>query len=110
MAGSDKTTYLKIAFVAVAVLTLSACVAGSGESQHAASGGVLSQLLLGFWHGVIAPLTLIVEVVDRLAPHLLPWKLHMYESRDTGVWYDVGFYVGLVGSPVVIGGGWSRRR
>lgn len=102
---------LKVALVAVALLTLSACVAGSGESQHAASGGLLSQLLLGFWHGVIAPVTLIVEVVNRLAPHVLPWQLHMYESRDTAVWYDVGFYVGLVGSPiVVVGGGWSRGR
>jgi len=110
LGGSDKSRHLKIVFVAVALLTLSACVAGSGESQHAASGGLLSQLLLGFWHGVIAPVTLIVEVINRLDPKLLPWRVHLYESRDTGVWYDVGFYVGLVGSPiVVVGGGWRRR-
>jgi hypothetical protein len=100
---------LTVGLAAVALLALSACVAGSAESQHAASGGLLSQLLLGFWHGVIAPVTLIVEIVNRLAPHALPWRLHLYEARDTGVAYDVGFYLGLVGSLIVIGGRWSRR-
>jgi hypothetical protein len=101
---------LKIVLAAVALLALSACVAGSAESQHAAAGGLVSQLLLGFWHGIIAPVTLIVEIVNRLAPHALPWRVHLYESRDTSVAYDVGFYLGLVGSPIVIGRGWSRRR
>ncbi len=95
---------------AVMLLALGACVAGSGESQHAAaSGGLLSQLLLGFWQGLIAPLMLIVEVIDQFAPHLLPWSVRFYEARGTGVFYDVGFYVGLVGSPLLIGAGWSRR-
>jgi hypothetical protein len=100
---------LTFGLAAIALLALSACVAGSAESQHAASGGLLSQLLLGFWHGVIAPVTLIVEIVNRLAPRALPWRLHLYEARDTGVAYDVGFYLGLVGSPVVVGGRLSRR-
>jgi hypothetical protein len=101
--------WLIIAGAVGLALALSACAAGSAESQHAASGGILSELLLGFWHGLIAPLMLIVEVIDRFAPHLLPWTVRMYESRGTGVLYDVGFYFGLVGSPLVAAG-WSRRR
>jgi len=101
--------HLGMALAALILLTLSACVAGSAESQHAAAGGLLSQFLLGFWHGLIAPVTLIVEVINRLAPHVLPWRVHLYEARDTAVPYDVGFYVGLVGSPLIIGRGWSRR-
>ena len=101
---------LLIAGAVVLLLALGACVAGSAESQHAASGGVLSQLLLGFWHGLIAPVMLIIEVIDKFAPHLLPWSVRFYESRVTGVAYDVGFYFGLVGSPLVLGAGWSRRR
>jgi hypothetical protein len=92
------------------VLALAACAAGSGESQHAASGGVLSQLLLGIWHGLIAPLMLIVEVIDKFAPKLLPWSVRFYEARGTGVVYDIGFYFGLVGSPLLVHTGWSRRR
>ena len=90
-------------------LALAACAAGSGESEHAASGGVLSQLLLGFWHGLIAPVMLIIEVVDKFAPHLLPWNVKFYEARGTGVVYDIGFYFGLVGSPLIAHTGWSRR-
>jgi hypothetical protein len=89
---------------------LAACAAGSAESAHAASGGDLSQFLLGIWHGLIAPVMLIVEVIDRLAPHVLPWTVRMYEAKGTGVAYDVGFYLGLAGSPVVVVSGWSRRR
>jgi len=91
-------------------LVLAACAAGSGESEHAASGGVLSQLLLGFWHGLIAPVMLLIEVIDKFAPKLLPWSVKFYEARGTGVVYDIGFYFGLVGSPVFAGVGWSRRR
>jgi hypothetical protein len=90
-------------------LVLAACAAGSGESEHAASGGLLSQLLLGFWHGLIAPVMLIIGVVDKFAPHLLPWNVKFYEARGTGVIYDIGFYFGLVGSPLIAHSGWSRR-
>jgi hypothetical protein len=99
----------KIVGAMVAVLALSACVAGSGESQHAAAGGLLSQLLLGLWHGIIAPLTLIGEIINHFAPHALPWTLHLYESRGTGVAYDVGFYLGLAGGPSFVWPGWWRR-
>jgi hypothetical protein len=99
----------KIAAFAVLLLVLSACVAGSEESHHAAAGGLLSQGLLGFWHGIIAPLTLLGEVINALAPHILPWTVHMYEPAGTGWAYDVGFYLGLVGGPGVIFGGFSRR-
>lgn len=94
----------------IAILALTACVAGSQEAQHAAAGGPLSQLLLGLWHGVIAPVTLIAEVINRLAPHLLPWTVHLYEVKGAGVAYDVGFYFGLAGSPIIIRTGWSARR
>jgi hypothetical protein len=91
----------------ILLLSLAACVAGSADSAHAASGGALAQLALGFWHGLIGPVTLIVEVINRFFPHLLPWKARLYEAKAEGVAYDVGFYLGLVGSPVAL---WSRRR
>jgi hypothetical protein len=96
--------------VVIVLLALGACVAGSAESQHAAAGGWIAQLLLGFWHGLIAPLMLIGEVINRLAPHLLPWSVRFYETKASGVAYDVGFYVGLVGSPLIIGSRRWRRR
>jgi len=97
-----------IACLTLALLLLGACVAGSGESQHAAAGGMLSQFLLGFWHGVIAPLTMIGEIINHFAPHALPWTVHLYEPRGTGVAYDGGFYLGLAGGPSVLFGNWRR--
>jgi hypothetical protein len=101
---------LMIAGAVVLAVALSACAAGSAESQHAVAGGALSQLLLGFWHGLIAPLMLIVEVINHFAPHLLPWTVKFYESRGATFVYDIGFYFGLVGSPLLARAGWSRRR
>ena len=100
---------IKIGCAVVALLALGACTAGTSASHEAAAGGDLSQLLLGFWHGIIAPVTLIVEAVNRLAPHTLPWSLRMYEPGGTGVAYDVGFYFGLAGGPSLAWGSWRRR-
>ncbi|HEY5107422.1 MAG TPA: hypothetical protein VII73_11735 [Caulobacteraceae bacterium] len=86
---------------------LTACAAGSAESHQALAGGVLSQLVLGFWHGLIAPITLLVEVIRKLAPGIVPWPWRLYELKNTSVAYDVGFYFGLAGGPAAV---WSRRR
>ncbi len=84
---------------------LAACAAGTPEASHAAAGGPLSQLLLGFWHGIIAPLTLLVEVIQKLAPSLLHLSWRMYGGGQS-IAYDVGFYFGLAGGPTAL---WSRR-
>ena len=101
---------VKITGAVVMLSTLAACAAGSPESQHAAAGGELPQLLLGLWHGVIAPVTLIVEIVNRLAPNALSWSPHFFESKGTGVLYDIGFYLGLGVTPGVFWTAWRRRR
>ena len=87
------------------MVALTACVAGSAESHHAAAGGAVSHFFLGLWHGMIAPVTLIIEIVDRFLPHRLPWSAHLYETSAAGALYDLGFYIGLSGGPLVV---WSR--
>jgi hypothetical protein len=98
------------ACAAIALLALGACVAGSAASHEAAAGGPLQLFLLGLWHGAIAPVTLIVEIINRFAPKLLPWSARLYESKTTGVLYDIGFYLGLGAGPPVVFGSLSRRR
>jgi len=97
----------KIAVAMVVLCTLAACAAGSAASHHAAGAGVVSELVLGFWHGIIAPVTLLIEVIRKLAPGVLPWPFHLYETSNTSVAYDVGFYFGLAGGPSFV---WSRVR
>jgi hypothetical protein len=89
------------ALAGFALLSLAACTAGSASADHAAHQGFIVQFILGFWHGVIAPITLICEVIDKFAPTLLPWHVHLYQS-GVGVAYDIGFYLGIAGSPIVI--------
>ncbi len=100
----------KFAGAGIALLALTACAAGSSGSHEAAGGADLPLLLLGFWHGLIAPVTLVVEIIHRFSPKTLPWPWHLYETTAAGVPYDVGFYLGLVGGPSILWTGWSRRR
>ena len=100
----------KLALLALLPFALVACVAGSEASHHAADGGTVSVLMLGFWHGIIAPITLIGEVINLLAPHLLPWTIRFYETQQTGAIYAVGFFVGLLTGPSILWSGTSRRR
>jgi hypothetical protein len=94
-----RTTSIRLAGVVVLLLALGACAAGTGPSHHAASQGPLDQFVLGIWHGVIAPVALVVEVLNRFAPHLIPWRFRLYETAAAGLPYDVGFYVGAIGGP-----------
>ena len=102
-----KRVFKLVAPVAVSLL-LTACAAGSGDSAHAASSGLIGEFLLGLWHGFISPLTLFVEIINSILPHLLPWHTHLYEIKAAGVAYDLGFYLGLGGGPVFVWRRWRR--
>ncbi len=97
----------KLALPIAACLLFAACAPGSEDSAHAASSGLLGEFLLGLWHGIISPITLLAEIVNALLPRLLPWHAHLYEVKAAGPVYDLGFYLGLGGGPVVI---WRRGR
>ncbi len=99
------TRIARIAVFALLATTLAACAAGSPDAHQAAGGGPISELILGFWHGLIAPITLIVEIIHRYVPGVLPFSWRMYQI-DAGVPYDIGFYLGLAGGPSFI---FSRR-
>jgi hypothetical protein len=99
------TTPIKIAAACVLVLLLSACAAGGIESGQAAHAGMLSEFLLGLWHGIIAPFTLLVEILHKLLPKTIPWAIRMYETKADAVVYDIGFYIGLGSGPALA---WRR--
>ncbi len=102
-------SFAKIACAVIVLSALGACTAGSADAQHMAQTGGVSQFLLGLWHGLIAPVTLLVEIINQFAPHGTPWPLHMFE-KDSGALYDLGFYLGIAGGPSVIFVGARRRR
>jgi hypothetical protein len=66
---------------------------------------MLSLFLLGLWHGIIAPVTVLVEIAHKLWPHTVPWAIRLYETRADSVAYDVGFILGIGGGPTIA---WRR--
>lgn len=72
------------------VIFLTACTAGDAQFTEQSPAG----FFYGLWHGVISFISLII--------HLFNDGVLVYETNNTGGWYDFGF---LVGVSSVWGGG-----
>ncbi len=66
------------------VLVLSSCLPGDGRNTVEKPAG----LLMGIWHGWIAPVSLVVGIFDR--------NIRIYEKANSGWWYDLGFYMAVI--------------
>jgi len=67
------------------LMILSGCVPGDGQASITNPSGFLS----GVWHGWIAPVTLIIGFFNS--------NIRIYEIYNTGHWYDIGFYIAILG-------------
>ncbi len=79
------------------LILLAGCAAGpntlAGTEDQA---GETAGFLLGIWHGIIAPVTLAISIFSD--------KITMYEVHNSGLFYNLGF---LVGMAITLGGGGS---
>jgi hypothetical protein len=66
-------------------LLLTGCLPGDGRNSEARPAG----FLWGIWHGWMAPISLIVS--------LFRGHIRIYETANTGWWYDLGFYIAVIG-------------
>lgn len=80
-----RKTMLPLAVVIVLSLLLTGCLPGDGTYTASKPAGFLS----GIWHGWVAPISLIVEFFNR--------NIRVYEPVNTGLWYDIGFYMAVIG-------------
>ena len=71
-------------------------VAGS-NSRFELSDARPAGFWAGFWHGVISPITFLVSLFKP--------GVRMYETRNAGRLYDLGFLIGVL---VVFGGSQSQ--
>ncbi|PKN73818.1 MAG: hypothetical protein CVU50_01125 [Candidatus Cloacimonetes bacterium HGW-Cloacimonetes-3] len=69
----------------VILLLLSACAPGLNDRSPERPAG----FFWGIWHGWIAPVSLILS--------LFVSEVSIYEVNNTGFWYDLGFYLAVVG-------------
>jgi len=74
----------KLLVILLLALTLSSCMPGS-ESMHEKSP---AGFFMGVWHGWIAPVSLVVGIFSP--------AIKIYESNNTGWWYDFGFYIAII--------------
>jgi hypothetical protein len=70
----------------LATLVLSSCTF-AGDSSTLTSG--TPGFLMGIWHGIVAPYTLIVRFF---------LDIKMYAVTNTGFGYDLGFLLGVIGA------------
>ncbi|NTW08451.1 MAG: hypothetical protein HGA28_02650 [Anaerolineaceae bacterium] len=68
----------------------------------AGSNGQIAGTLLGIWHGVISPVTLVWSFIDP--------NIQMYEVHNDGSQYNLGFLLGVAIVFVLIGIFAGRRR
>ena len=65
--------------------------------------GRVAGILLGIWHGVISPVTLVLSFLNTGA--------HMYEVHNDGSQYNLGFLLGVALVFIILGAlAGSRRR
>lgn len=79
-----KKKLLLSAFVLIMLFSLSGCVPGDGTSSASNPAG----FLWGIWHGWIAPISLIISLFKP--------EIGIYESANTGWWYDLGYYAAII--------------
>jgi len=69
----------------MALTLLAGCTPGSAHYDASSPAGFLS----GIWHGWIAPVSLIIGLFDETT--------RIYEPHNTGWFYDLGFYIAIIG-------------
>lgn len=85
------------ALIVVLGLLVSACAPGTEEFVEREAG-----FFFGIWHGWIAPISLIWHIFDD--------SVRIYEVNNTGIWYDVGFYIAVISGFGGLGLSRGRRR
>ncbi|WP_459169800.1 hypothetical protein [Natronospora cellulosivora (SeqCode)] len=78
-----KKIILLIIFAFILV-SLSGCLPGDGSYTEARPAG----FFWGIWHGWIAPVSLILGLFNE--------NISIYETVNTGWWYDLGFYMAII--------------
>ncbi len=88
--NSQNTQSVRFFLLFSFVLFLTACTAGDAQFTEQNLAG----FWYGLWHGVISFISLII--------HIFSDSVLVYETNNTGGWYDFGF---LIGVSSVWGGG-----
>ena len=92
----------RVLIAVVLLLFLSACVAGPNTSVDVPSSeGEVAGFFTGLWQGIIIPITFVISLFTE--------NVSIYETHNTGGWYDFGFVLS-VGTFLGSGRARAKRR
>ena len=77
-----------LAVIVLMVMVLGACAPGTARFSPEAEASEAG-FLWGVWHGWIAPVSLVWQLFNS--------SIRVYEAHNTGFWYDLAFYLAIVG-------------
>jgi hypothetical protein len=96
---SHGNEWMRFTVVLLAVL-LTSCAAGPNVQRNVQdASGHVAGFWLGFWHGVIAPITFVISLFKD--------SINVYEIHNNGNWYNLGF---VLGAGILFGGGAAGTR
>jgi hypothetical protein len=80
-----KAKTLALVLILLTAALLAGCTPGSGHYDTNSPAGFLT----GIWHGWIAPVSLVIGLFDNTT--------RIYEPNNTGWFYDLGYYMAIIG-------------
>lgn len=82
------TTLRTVVLICLVIVVLASCAPGTARFERDEPDSEAG-FFWGIWHGWIAPVSLIWQIFNE--------SVRVYESNNTGFWYDLGFYLAIVG-------------
>ena len=79
-----KKIFILMVLSTVILLTFTGCVPGDGTATSIKPAG----FFWGIWHGWIAPISLIMGLLGK--------NVRVYETFNSGWWYDFGYYMAII--------------
>ena len=90
----------KVPALLAVLLMLAACAPGPNPSERTPDAdGKVAGFFLGFWHGLISPITFVISVFSK--------AVRFYEVHNSGGWYNFGF---VLGAGLFLSGGILGRK
>ncbi|MDX1357202.1 MAG: hypothetical protein R3232_00070 [Clostridia bacterium] len=80
----NKKIIILILLAVMLVFIFSGCVPGDGKATEDKP----ANFLWGIWHGWVAPISVIIGLFNK--------SIRVYETINTGWWYDFGFYIAII--------------
>ena len=88
-----------LVILALVLLMLAGCAPGINELANVPGRtGVVAGFWRGLWNGAIAPVTFIISLFNG--------NVQMYDVHNSGVLYNLGFFLGIT---ALFGGGAGAR-